>query len=135
CAQLPAGVPQGQSGPRLMAFTALLMAYYRQSKRRTADFLSTLLGQPCCPALTVKIQNQVTTTLRPSYEEVAAELPTQEHLNIDETATKEENGKAWLWTFVARLFTVFAVRATREATALSDFLTDTFCGVVTCDRA
>ena len=36
------------------------MAYYRQSKRRTAEFLGTLLGQPCCPALTVKIQNQVT---------------------------------------------------------------------------
>ena len=26
CAELPVGVPQGQSGPRLMAFTALLMA-------------------------------------------------------------------------------------------------------------
>ncbi len=44
CAELPCGVPQGQSGPRLMAFTALLMAYYRQSKRRTAEFLRTLLG-------------------------------------------------------------------------------------------
>ena len=30
-----------------MAFTALLMAYYRQSKRRTAEFLSTIFGQPC----------------------------------------------------------------------------------------
>jgi hypothetical protein len=60
CGELPLGVPQGQSGPRLMAFTALLMAYFRQSKRRTAEFLSTLLGQPCCPALTVKIENQVT---------------------------------------------------------------------------
>ena len=59
----------------------------------------------------------------------------QEHLNIDETATKEENGKAWLWTFVARLFTVFAVRATREATALSVFLGEEFRGIVTCDRA
>jgi transposase len=60
CAELPPGVPQGQSGPRLMAFTALLMAYYRQSKRRTAEFLSTLLGQPCSAALTVKMQTQVT---------------------------------------------------------------------------
>jgi transposase len=118
-----------------MAFVALLMAYYRQSKRRTADFLSTLLGQPCCPALTVKIQNQVTAALQPSYEKLAAELPAQEHLNIDETATKQENGKAWLWTFVARMFTVFAVRATREATALGVFLGEKFCGVVTCDRA
>jgi transposase len=135
CAELPLGVPQGQSGPRLMAFVALLMAYYRQSKRRTANFLSTLLGQPCCPALTVKIQNQVTAAVRPSYEELAAQLPAQEQLNIDETATKEANGKAWLWTFVARWFTVFAVRATREATALTTFLGEAFRGVVNCDRA
>jgi transposase len=135
CAELPAGVPKGQSGPQLMALVALLMAFYRQSKRRTAEFLTTLLGQPCCPALTVKIENQVTEALRPSYQELAAELPIQEHLNIDETATKEENGKAWLWTFVARLFTVFAVRATREATALRVFLTEKFQGIVTCDRA
>lgn len=135
CAKLPPGVPQGQSGPRLMAFTALLMAYYRQSKRRTADFLSTLLGQPCCAALTVKIQTQVTAAARPAYEELAAQLPTQEHVNADETATKEQNGKAWLWTFVARRFTVFAVRATREATAVDELLTADFRGVVTCDRA
>jgi transposase len=135
CAPLPPGVPQGQSGPRLMAFTALLMAFYRQSKRRTAEFLRTLLGQPCSAALAVKMQNQVTAALRPSYEALAAKLPTEEQLSIDETATKEANGKAWLWTFVARLFTVFAVRATREATALSTFLGETFRGVVTCDRA
>jgi transposase len=53
CAELPVGVPRGQSGPQLMALTALLMAFYRQSKRRTAEFLATLLGQSCCPALAV----------------------------------------------------------------------------------
>ena len=135
CAELPAGVPQGQSGPRLMAFTALLMAYYRQSKRRTAEFLTTLLGQPCCPSLTVKIQKQVTAAVRPSYEALAAELSKQEQLSIDETGTKEANGKAWLWAFVAQAFTVFAVRATREATALTTFLGEQFHGIVNCDRA
>ena len=135
CAELPTGVPLGQSGPRLMAFTALLMAYYRQSKRRTAEFLGTLLGQPCCPALAVKMQNHVTAALRASYEEAAAMLPMQDQLNIDETATKQENGKAWLWTFVAQTFTVFAVRPTREATALVAFLGEKFGGVVMCDRA
>ena len=135
CAALPPGVPEGQSGPRLMAFTGLLMAYYRQSKRRTAEFLRTLLGQPCCPALTVKMQTQVTAAVRPAYEELAAQLPIQDQVNADETPTKEENGKAWLWTFVARLFTVFAVRATREATAVDELLTVAFRGVVTCDRA
>jgi len=118
-----------------MAFTALLMAYYRQSKRRTAEFLRTLLGQPCCPALTCKIQAQLTAAARPAYEELAGKLPTEEHVNADETGTKQENGKAWLWTFVARLFTVFAVRTSRAATAVDELLSDAFCGIVTCDRA
>src|SRR5436190_9270702 len=39
CATLPEGVPTGQSGPRLIAFTGLLMAYFRQSKSRAALFL------------------------------------------------------------------------------------------------
>ena len=135
CAPLPVGVPEGQSGPRLMAFTALLMAYYRQSKRRTAEFLTTLLGQPCCAALTVKMQGQVTAAARPAYEQLVATLPEQEHVNADETGTKQENGKAWLWTFVAAAFSVFAIRATRAATAVDDLLTDAFEGIVTCDRA
>jgi len=97
--------------------------------------LETLLGQPCSPGLTVKIQTQVMTAARPAYEEAAAALPSQEHLNADETGTKENNTKAWLWTFVARTFTVFAVRASRAATAVDEFLTSTFCGIVTCDRA
>jgi transposase len=135
CAALPPGVPQGQSGPRLIAFTALLMAYYRQSKRRTAEFLSTLLGQPCCAALAVKMQTVATEAARTGYEELVAELPSQDHINADETPTKEQNGKAWLWTFVAGVFTVFTIRPTREATAVDDFLTDAFHGVITCDRA
>jgi transposase len=135
CAELPPGVPLGQSGPRLVALTALLMAYYRQSKRRTADFLTALLGQPCCPALAVKMQRQATAALRGAYDELVAQLPTQDQVSGDETATKEQNRKAWLWTFVARTFTVFALRATREATAVVELLTAEFAGVVTCDRA
>ena len=64
CAELPPGVPAGQAGPRLVALAALLMAYFRQSKRRTARFLETILGQPCCPAWTVKLQKQATDALR-----------------------------------------------------------------------
>lgn len=135
CAELPAGVPLSQSGPRLVAFTGLLMAYFRQSKRRTALFLETLLQQPCCPALAVKMQAQVTAALRPAYDELAGMLPAEPRLGIDESPTKEAGAKAWLWTFVAGLFTVFTVRGSRAATALTTFLTDQFTGVVSCDRA
>jgi transposase len=46
CGALPAGVPTGQAGPRLIAFSALLMSCFRQSKRRAALVLSMILHQP-----------------------------------------------------------------------------------------
>jgi hypothetical protein len=110
CAELPCGVPQGQSGPRLMAFTALLMASYRQSKRRPAEFLSTLLGQPCCPALTVKIENQVMAAVRPSSEALGPVRRNVERLLLrgtecgrtDTRGTCRElyEHRPWRWTFL-----------------------------------
>jgi hypothetical protein len=40
-----------------------------------------------------------------------------------------------LWTFVAGTFTVFALRSTRAATVLQQLLTESYKGVVNCDRA
>ena len=91
--------------------------------------------QPCCPAWTVKLQEQATDALRPSYDQLAAALPEQPRLGIDETPGKEGPHKTWLWTFVAARFTVFGLRLTRAATVLTELLTDRFGGVVMCDRA
>jgi transposase len=135
CAELPAGVPASQAGPQLVALVALLMGCFRQSKRRVSLFLEQILEQPCSPGWVVKLQNQATAALRPSYEELAGQLPTQEVLAIDESPTKEGRVKAWLWTCVAATFTVFALRATRAATVLHELLSEQFQGAVMCDRA
>jgi transposase len=98
-------------------------------------FLETLLNQPCCPALTVKMQTQVTVALGRPMKKLVQQLPTQPTLGIDESPTKEGATKSWLWTFVTGLFTVFACRGTRAATVLTELLTDRLVGVVMCDRA
>ena len=135
CASLPVGVPQGGSGPKLIAFVALLMACFRQSKRRTSLFVTSILNIPCCPSLTVKHQTIATQALQPAYGELVAALPTQPHLNGDESPTKEGLIKSWLWTFVAGTFTVFALRGSRAATTITELLGETFAGVMNCDRA
>jgi transposase len=135
CAELPAGASSSMAGPRLVALVALLMGCYRQSKRRTALFLEQILGQPCSPGWVVKLQNQACAAVRPAYNDLAAALPREPTLALDETPTKEAAQKSWLWTYVAREFTLFAVRPSREATGVSDLLGPDFAGVVTCDRA
>jgi transposase len=135
CGELPAGVPQGQAGPRLVALTALLMGCFKQSKRRVALFLEQVLNQPCSAGWVVKLQNQATAALTPAYHELAAQLPSEPVLGIDESPTKEARQKSWLWTFVAGSYTLFALRTTRAATVLQDLLTESFKGVVNCDRA
>jgi transposase len=135
CAPLPSGVPTGQAGPRLTALTALLMGCFRQSKRRVALFLEQVLGQPCSPGWVVKLQRQATRALQPNWKELAGQLALQDNLGIDETATKEATQKSWLWDFVAKKFTVFALRPTRAATVLEEVLGGKFRGVANCDRA
>lgn len=135
CAQLPPGVPESQAGPRLVAFAALLMGCFKQSKRRVALFLEQVLNQPCSAGWVVKLQNQATAALTPADQELVAQLPSEPVLGIDESPTKQARIKSWLWTFVAAKYTVFAVRTTRAATILQDLLTEAYSGVVNCDRA
>jgi transposase len=135
CARLPTGVPASQGGPRLVALVALLMGCFRQSKRRVALFLESVLNQPCSAGWVVKLQQQATIAISPACEELAKQLPAEKILGIDESPTKQGKTKAWLWTFVAPRYTVFVLRTTRAATVLQELLTDAFDGVINCDRA
>lgn len=134
CGPLPLGVPTGQAGPRLIAFSGLLMACFRQSKRRAALFLSVILKQPASPAWMVSLQDRAAEAVRPAYEELVAALPAEKTLYLDESPSKEGQNKSWVWTFVAATFTVFACRLSR-AREVPKQLLGAFAGVIHCDRA
>ena len=135
CGALPAGVPTGQAGPRLIAFSGLLMSCFRQSKRRAALFLSMILNQPACPGWMVSLQKLAAEAVQPAYDELVRQLRQQAVLYIDESPTKEGKIKSWIWTFVAATFTLFATRTSRAADILADWLGEAYTGVIHCDRA
>lgn len=135
CGALPPGVPTGQAGPRLIAFSGLLMACFRQSKRRAAQFLGMILNQPACAAWMVLLEHRCADAVAGAYDELAAQLPAQAVLNIDESPTKEGPAKAWVWTVVAASFTFFTCRTSRGADVLTDLLGEAYAGVIHCDRA
>jgi transposase len=109
CGVLPKGVPTKPCGPRLAAFRGLLMGHFRQSKRRAASFLEDLLNAPCSAAWTVKIQNQVSETLAVPYQQFREELSKQNQRFAEESPTKQNQAKAWLWGAIAPMFAVFGI--------------------------
>ena len=135
CGALPAGVPAGQAGPRLVAFSGLLMACFRQSKRRAAQFLGLILNQPASAGWMVLLQDRAAAAVLPAYQELAGRLPAEPVLHADESPTKEGPARAWVWTFVAAAFTFFACRTSRTADVATALLGEDFSGVVHCDRA
>jgi transposase len=135
CGALPAGVSTRQAGPRLIAFSGLLMSCFRQSKRRAALFLSMILNQPACPGWMVSLQKLAAEAVQPAYDELVRQLRQQAVLYIDESPTKEGKTKSWIWTFVAATFTLFATRTSRAADILTDWLGEAYTGVIHCDRA
>ena len=134
-AGLPPGVPTGQCGPRLAAFTGLLMGHFRQSKRRASSFLGDLLNIPCSPAWTVKIQNLVSDAVAVPYQELRGELTKQKQLYVDESPTKEKRDKAWLWVAVAPMFAVFGIFGDRSRQSLLALVGDYQGIILNCDRA
>jgi len=134
-ADLPPGVPSGQCGPRLAAFTGLLMGHFRQSKRRASMFLGDLLNIPCSPAWTVKIQNLVSDAIAAPYEQLRGELDKQPQLFVDESPTKEKKVKAWLWVAVAPMFAVFGIFGNRSRESLVSLIGDYSGIILNCDRA
>lgn len=135
CGALPPGVPTGQAGPRLIAFSGLLMACFRQSKRRAAQFLSMILNQPASAGWMVALQNRAAHAVQPAYDELAQQLPAEPVLLIDESPTKQGQAKAWVWTFVAATFTFFACRTSRAAAVAKQLLGEDYAGIINCDRA
>lgn len=134
-AKLPPGVPQGQCGPRLAAFTGLLMGHFRQSKRRAAAFLGDLLNIPCSPAWMVKIQNLVSKSVATPYEQLRSQLQFEKQLFVDESPTKEKNQKAWLWVAAAPLYTVFGIFPNRKRDSLVSLVGSYQKVILNCDRA
>ncbi len=111
------------------------MGHFRQSKRRAAMFLEDLLNIPCSAGWTVKIQNIVSDSLAISYEQLRGELSKQKQLFVDESPTKQENKKAWLWVAVASTFAVFGIFLNRKRDSLKALVGEYADIILNCDRA
>jgi len=132
-ATLPEGVPTRWFGPRVEAITALATGVYRVSKRTTVELLRDLFGLPMSVGAVIASQHAMSDALEGPFDEAHTYAKRQPVKHADETGWWEKNGRAWLWTVVTPLVTVFLVRARRSAEVARELLGAT-AGVLVADR-
>jgi transposase len=72
--------------------------------------------------------------LQAGYNDIVADVRNSAALNIDETGWRENGGKAWLWTVVGKMATLFAVRPSRSREEVHHLLGKGFSGIMMCAR-
>lgn len=132
-ATLPADAPAGAFGPRLQAVLALLSGGYRIGKRGVRQLAGDLFGLSVSLGMVAKLERQMAEALRAPVDELREHVRTR-HVNIDETGWRESGKKAWLWTAVTSLVTVFAIARSRSAEVAQSLLGSRYRFVATCDR-
>jgi len=132
-AALPEGVPRRFFGPRVEAITALATGVYRVSKRTTVELVRDLFGLPMSVGAVIDSQHAMSCALAGPFDEAHAYAKRQPVKHADETGWWQKNGRAWLWTVVTPLVTVFLVRARRSAEVARELLGDVR-GILVADR-
>ena len=133
-AALPPEVEKaGLIGPRLSALIAWLKGVGHCSFSTTGRFCRDVLRLGLSRGQLAKVVGKAGAAMAPAYEKLAARLPEEPCLNVDETGHKENGDALWTWVFRARLYTVFKIDPSRGSEVLIDTLGREFAGVLGCD--
>jgi transposase len=132
-AALPPGVPPHCCGPRLQAVLALLAGGYRLGKRPICRLAHDLFGLSISHGWLGKLERATARALAEPMDQVMAAVPTQP-ANVDETSFRLPGGRGWLWVAVTAVCTVFLLRRSRGADALTAVVGPRPRRVITGDR-
>ena len=133
-AVLPAGVPTSTIGPGLAAACAVLTGRYRLTKREVGWCVADLFGAELAVGTVSAIEQQVSAALAAVVAEAYAAVQQAAVANVDETGWREGRRRAWVWTVVTTLVTVFHIDRSRGAPVLRALLGPTWAGIVGSDR-
>lgn len=133
-AQLPTHVPQGNFGPRLQSFVALMTGRYRLSRREVQAVMQDVHGVSLSLGSVAAIEKNVSSALAWVSSELAETIQQQPVVNVDETGWREVHSKAWLWVAASPQIVVYRIARRRNAEAAKDLLGANFSGWLCSDR-
>jgi transposase len=132
--ELPPGVPPGVFGPRVQAIAALCTVAYHLFKRTTQSVLEDLYGVSMSLGTLAHLEQATVQAVTAPVAEARRYVQQQPVVYLDETAWREGQHHAWLWTAVMAGVTVFVVRLSRRGKVAQELLGERFWGWLVTDR-
>jgi transposase len=123
----------GLLGARLSALSAYLKGACHCSYSTIRKFIRDVLGVKISRGYLAKLIAKASASLADAYETLAARLPSEPRLNVDETGHKNNKEPMWAWCFRASLFTLFKIDGSRGSEVLIHMLGTEFNGILGCD--
>ena len=133
-AELPAGVPRSPFGASVAAWCTLLSGAYRLSKRNICALMRDAFGLEMSAGAISQLEQRMSKALAHRVDEARQYVQQQATAHLDETGWRERRKKAWLWTAVTALVSVFLIRPRRDADVARELLGDKTTAIVCSDR-
>jgi transposase len=131
---LPPDKPPGGYGPRATALASFFHARLRLSERETAAALLDVCGLSISVGSVVRCCERTSDALAPVYDTIQTLVQQQPVLNADETSWKAACKRAWLWTAVSIVATVFLITLNRKRASLQQLVGADYAGIIGSDR-
>lgn len=125
---------KGQFGPRLTAAMACMSVLCHIPRRPMQCVFEQVLGISLSLGTTQNAWEEASAAVAEPCKELEQALPEQPVLNCDETSSRTNKSKRWIWVFVAQTFAFFSIESSRGTDVLERLLGKEFVGILGNDR-
>src|SRR5438445_6449203 len=104
------------------------------TRRDVRATLQDLLGVDISVGSVQKAWEETSDAVEAPYAELEESLPTQPVLNSDETGSRTNGEKRWVWVLCSSWFVFYHIASSRGVEVLVELLGEAFAGILCSDR-
>ena len=123
-----------ETGERLTAVISYLISVRKMTRRDAQALLHDLFGVDISVGTVQKAWEETADAVEAPYTELAAALAAEPVLNCDETGSRTNGDKRWVWVLCAPWFVFYHIAGSRGVAVLVELLGEAFAGILCSDR-
>lgn len=121
-------------GERLTAAISYLIVSRKMTRRDVQATMQDVFGVDISVGSVQKAWEETADAVQAPYQELAQALPTEPVLNGDETGSRTNGDKRWVWVLCASWFVFYHIASSRSVEVLVQLLGTAFAGILCSDR-